>query len=158
MPRFSLIVGTKDRTEEFARLLKSLAEQTMRDFELIVVDQNPDDRLCNLLDEWTSQIGDQGCPDDRCIRLLHLRCTQGPPGVSRARNVGITHSSGEILAFPDDDCWYHKDTLQRVDQWFQLHKEYGILSIGSRDENGRVSGNRWVQSDCDLTRINVFRA
>ncbi len=68
------------------------------------------------------------------------------------------HSSGDILAFPDDDCWYHPDTLQNVDAWFGQHEDYGFLSIGSRDEQGRVSGNRWVQTECDITKINVFRA
>lgn len=45
MPRFSLIVATIGRTAEFSVLLESLAGQETRDFELIVVDQNPDDRL-----------------------------------------------------------------------------------------------------------------
>lgn len=55
MPRFSLIVATIDRTEEFSVLLRSLAEQKLRDFELIVVDQNPDDRLSPLIKEWASK-------------------------------------------------------------------------------------------------------
>ena len=68
------------------------------------------------------------------------------------------HSNGDILAFPDDDCWYLPDTLQNVDVWFRQHEGYGILSIGSRDEHGRISGNRWSKTECDLTRVNVFRA
>jgi hypothetical protein len=42
MPRFSLIVGTKDRAEEFTVLLNSLAEQQMRDFELVATDKAAD--------------------------------------------------------------------------------------------------------------------
>jgi glycosyltransferase involved in cell wall biosynthesis len=155
MPRFSLIVGTIDRTEEFSLLLRSLAQQKMRDFELIVVDQNPDDRLSSLLEEWVSGNGWQDNRTNNLIEVKHLHC---PPGVSRARNLGLLHSSGEIVAFPDDDCWYLPDTLQNVDEWFNQHPNYGILTLGSRDEQGRVSGNRWVQKECDLTRVNVFRA
>lgn len=70
----------------------------------------------------------------------------------------MAHSTGEILAFPDDDCWYLPGTLQNVDSWFRQHEDYGILSLGSRDEQGRVSSNRWWQPECDLTRINAFRA
>jgi GT2 family glycosyltransferase len=40
--RFSLVVGTIKRTVELDRLLGSLAKQSCQDFELIVVDQNPD--------------------------------------------------------------------------------------------------------------------
>ena len=155
MPRFSLIVATVDRSEVFSVLLQSLAVQKMRDFELIVVDQNSDDRLSPLLKEWASKVGAQSVDGSGSILVKHLRCV---PGVSRARNLGLLHSCGEILAFPDDDCWYLPDTLQNVDSWFGEHKDYGILSLGSRDEQGRVSGNRWVQKECDLTRTNVFRA
>jgi len=154
MPRFSLIVATIDRTNEFAVLLQSLAEQTTHNFELIVVDQNPDDRLSPLVEEWASKVAKQNKGESGYVQVKHIRCL---PGVSRARNLGLMHSGGEILAFPDDDCWYHPDTLQNVDAWFRRHEDYGILSVGSRDEHGLVSGNRWVQSECDLTRINAFR-
>ena len=88
-------------------------------------------------------------------KITHLRAA---PGLSHARNLGLRHSSGDILAFPDDDCWYLPGTLMYIDAWFQRHPNYGILSLGSRDEHGRISGNRWPQSQCDLTSINAFRA
>ncbi len=144
-PRFSLIVATIDRSEELAVLLTSLAAQQMRNFELIVVDQNPDDRLNALLSSWNIKEG---------IDLKHLRCG---PGVSRARNLGIAHSTGEILAFPDDDCWYHPDTLKNVDAWFRQNPEYGVLSLGCRDEQGRISSNSWWQKECDIQWWNAFR-
>jgi glycosyltransferase involved in cell wall biosynthesis len=154
MPRFSLIVATIDRTDEVSFFLESLAKQEMRDFELIVVDQNSDDRLSPILEHWGARVAGQESSNTKSIRLKHICCT---PGVSRARNLGLLHSSGDILAFPDDDCWYHPDTLQKVDAWFKEHEEYGVLSIGCRDERGRISSNRWWQSECDLNRINIFR-
>jgi glycosyltransferase involved in cell wall biosynthesis len=155
MPRFSLIVPTIDRTEELAVLLQSLAKQQMRDFELIVVDQNSDDRLAPLLKNWASQVAEHNNRSDGGVTVKHVRCK---PGCSRARNLGLMHSSGDILAFPDDDCWYLPDTLQNVDEWFRRHEGYGILCLGSRDEQGRISGNRWSATECDLTRVNVFRS
>jgi glycosyltransferase involved in cell wall biosynthesis len=155
MPRFSLIVATIDRTHEFSVLLQSLAKQQMRDFELIVVDQNSDDRLSPLLEDFRARVADPDGGRNGSISVKHLHCG---PGVSRARNLGLTHSTGDILGFPDDDCWYQPDTLQNVDAWFQQHKDYGILSLTSRDEQGRISGNPWWQEDCDLRWINVFYA
>lgn len=145
MPRFSLIVATLGRSNELAVLLQSLAAQEMRDFEVIVVDQNPDGRLDALLDGWESKQG---------IALCRLRSA---PGVSHARNLGLAHGTGEILAFPDDDCWYPPDTLKNVDAWFRAHPGYGILSLGSRDEQGLRSGNSWFQEECDLRWFNIFR-
>ena len=154
MPRFSLIVATINRTEEFSILLKSLAEQEMRDFELIVVDQNPDDRLSPLLEEWASKVTEQADGNRDSIQVKHLHCA---PGVSRARNLRPMHCTGDIVAFPDDDCWYLPDTLQKVDTWFQQNEHYGILSLGCRDERGRTSGNRWWEPECDLKSINIFK-
>jgi glycosyltransferase involved in cell wall biosynthesis len=155
MSRFSLIVATVDRTDEFSLLLQSLAKQEMRDFELIVVDQNPDDRLSPLLEDFGAKVAAQDGGRRGSIQVKRLHCI---PGVSRARNLGLRHSTGEILAFPDDDCWYHPDTLQSVDAWFKQHEDYGILSVGSRDEQGHISGNPWWQPDCDLKWINIFYA
>lgn len=155
MPRFSLIVATIGRTEEFSALLQSLAAQQTRDFELIIVDQNPDDRLSPLVEEWASRVAERSDRENGLVQVKHLHCR---PGVSRARNLGLMHSDGDILAFPDDDCWYLPDTLQNVDGWFRQHEDYGILSVGCRDEQGRPSGNHWWQAECDLRWINIFRA
>ena len=49
---FSLIMATLGRTDEPRRFLDSLESQTFRDFELILADQNDDDRIApmNVLD------------------------------------------------------------------------------------------------------------
>src|SRR5579864_3540599 len=94
--KFSLILATVGRLDEVARFLQHLGRQTYRDFELIIVDQNSDDVLERLIRQY------QGC-----FPVLHLR---SEPGLSRARNVGLQHFSGDVVAFPDDDCWYAPDT------------------------------------------------
>jgi glycosyltransferase involved in cell wall biosynthesis len=154
MPRFSLIVATFGRTDELPILLRSLACQELRDFELIIVDQNPDDRLAPALKEWALRVAERAGRDQELPEILYLRC---PPGVSRARNLGLAHCSGEVIAFPDDDCWYFPDTLQKVDSWFRKNPEYGILTLGWRDEQGLESGTHWFQAECDLRWINIFR-
>jgi glycosyltransferase involved in cell wall biosynthesis len=154
MPRFSLVVATIHRTEELSILLRSLESQLFRDFELIVVDQNSDDRLTEIIQEWSARLGASESEQRSSIPVKYLRCT---PGASRARNRGIACSNGEILAFPDDDCWYHPDTLQNVDRWFRQNSSYGILSLGCRDAQGHISGNRWWESECDLKWTNIFR-
>lgn len=153
MPRFSLIVATVDRYDELSLLLSTLLEQATYDFELIVVDQNPDDRLVPLLEQWVRDATVRTSAGN-APRLLHLRAL---PGLSSARNLGLGHTSGDIVAFPDDDCWYEPTTLAFVEQWFLQNPHYGILCLGSRDRSGAVSNNRWHQDQCDLTRTNVFR-
>jgi Glycosyltransferases involved in cell wall biogenesis len=94
----SLIVATKGRATPFQALLESLEAQTFRDFEVIIVDQNVDERA--------------GAPERDGWRfpIKYLR-TPTESGLSRARNSGLPHASGDIVLFPDDDCWYPADAL-----------------------------------------------
>jgi glycosyltransferase involved in cell wall biosynthesis len=142
--RFSLIIPTSGRTEELATLLTSIHEQQRDDVEVILVDQNEDNRVSLLLDTLPVR-----------LNLRYIRsCEKGP---SAARNLGMDAASGTILAFPDDDCWYPAGLLSRVDAWFGSHPEYAILAVGALDDEGVSSGNRWIQSSCDISSYNALR-
>ncbi|MDR3736248.1 MAG: glycosyltransferase family 2 protein [Acidobacteriaceae bacterium] len=143
MPEFSLVVATRGRTSELARLVASIAVQRGADYELILVDQNEDDRLLPVIEN-------SGIKE----KIRHLKCR---PGVSRARNMGMNHAQGEVIGFPDDDCWYPQGLLHDVAGWFATNESYDILTVNSLDENGVRSSNRWFQNSCDLTLLNVYR-
>jgi glycosyltransferase involved in cell wall biosynthesis len=96
---FDLVVATVDRVGELERLLDSLDRQTHGDFRVLVVDQNGDDRVQEVLTRH---------PPLRIERLL------APHGLSRARNEALSHLRGDVVAFPDDDCVYPDDLLERV--------------------------------------------
>jgi glycosyltransferase involved in cell wall biosynthesis len=121
----SLVVATLNRVTELERLLDSLEAQTYRDFEVLVVDQNPDDRLVSVLGQHAR------------LAIRHLRSQRG---LSRARNVGLRVAQGDIIAIPDDDCWYPKDLLATVASWFESHSEYGLLFTALRTAEGALSG------------------
>lgn len=141
--RFSLVLATVGRTDTLHRLLTSLAAQTFRNYELILVDQNPDDRLGPLLKQWCSSVP--------CIRI------RSALGVSRARNAGIEQARGQYVCFPDDDCWYPEDLLQRVSNWFESHIECPLLCICARSENGEEVSSRWPRQSCPVDRGSVLR-
>jgi len=101
--RFDLVVATVDRTAPLDALLASLEAQTHRGFRLVVVDQNTDDRVANLL---------AAHPD---LEVLHLRSARG---LSRARNTALPELTADLVAFPDDDCLYPADLLERVARRF----------------------------------------
>ena len=83
--KFSLVLATVDRTDEVERFLISLEKQTHKDFELIVVDQNPEGTFAPLLEphKVNFPIVHLARPDDR--------------GVSKSRNAGIQRATGEVL-------------------------------------------------------------
>jgi glycosyltransferase involved in cell wall biosynthesis len=141
-PEFSLICATIGRTSELDRLLESLTGQTYRRFNVIVVDQNEDDRLAPVIERHAER-----------IPIRHVRCG---PGVSRARNAGLPLASGNIIGFPDDDCWYAEDLLERVARFFDDHPDIDMLTGAARDAGGEPVG-RWDEQAGPLTRTNVWR-
>lgn len=141
--RFSLICATLRRNEEFARLLESLAEQTHGDFELVVVDQNSDDRLLPIIESYSNQLN---------INRIRVR----PKGASAARNAGIEVAKGDLIGFPDDDCWYARNHLDKVATFFDSHPQWDGLSSLCVDENGAVSVGMPSKRSGPVTRYNVW--
>jgi len=141
--KFSLILATLNRTGEVDYLLKTLDRQTYRNFELIVVDQNADDRLVPLL-----------APYQANFPILHL---QSAKGLSRARNVALEHVSGDIVAFPDDDCAYASELLEQVASFFTNHPEWNGLTGSSIDQQGQDSGGHHGSQSGPIDRFNVWR-
>jgi glycosyltransferase involved in cell wall biosynthesis len=142
--RFSLVLATVNRMQLLDRMLASLAAQSYTNYELILVDQNSDDRLRPLIDKWS-----------HVIAIIHVRASLG---LSRARNAGITHARGELIAFPDDDCWYPEDLLSRVSAWFDAHRGFSLLCVAACDSQGAHVAARWPRRSCMLDRNTVLRA
>lgn len=122
----TLVVATIGREAELERLFTSIAAQSERDFEVIVVDQNADERVAPLI----ARLAAGG------VAVRHLR--QQEPNLASARNLAIAHARGAWLAFPDDDCWYEPDTLAAL----------------RRSIAPRVDGyvGTWVEMDDPLAR------
>jgi glycosyltransferase involved in cell wall biosynthesis len=132
---------TLSRTQEVNDFLESLRNQSFTDFELIVVDQNNDKRLTPLIEQYS-----------RWYKIVYLRNTQ--KGLSRNRNLGLPYASGDIIAFPDDDCEYQYDILQRVNKFFST-TSYDFLAFRQED---KLSGKSdFLKKQCDITYHNIFQ-
>jgi glycosyltransferase involved in cell wall biosynthesis len=142
MMKFSLILATVGRYEEVARFLVSLEAQDYRNFELIVIDQNDDERLTSLLARYREK-----------FVLQHVRSERG---LSRARNVGLQLASGDVIAFPDDDCWYPAGVLQKVATVLNGNPEFDGITGRFTDGEGRTEG-RWLDHSMFLNRYNIWR-
>lgn len=143
---FHLIVSTIFRTEELGKLFESLDRQSHRDFSIVLVDQNPDDRLEPIVRAHSARLS-----------IQHIR---SPKGLSKGRNVGLAclpeAQAGEIVAFPDDDCWYPPDVLERISTLFESHPEWGGLTGRSITPAGTDSNGRWHHISGRVTPGNVW--
>ncbi|MDP1774667.1 MAG: glycosyltransferase family 2 protein [Methylobacter sp.] len=118
--KVSLVLATLGRDWELAVLLKSLMNQTYKDFELIIIDQNKDGRIDALVEPVISSLN---------VKHVKVDFT----GNARARDYGIGLAQGRIVAFPDDDCAYDKDVLKKVVAEFKRRPNLSILVAGSYD-------------------------
>jgi GT2 family glycosyltransferase len=139
LPSFDLVVATLGRVAPLEHLLESLAGQTHRVFRVIVVDQNDDDRLAPVLAATR-------------LDTLHLRSA---PGLSRARNEALESLAADLIAFPDDDCTYPADLLERVAERFAREPSLDGLSVRTAEATGR-SDRGWSGSEARLTKANVW--
>jgi glycosyltransferase involved in cell wall biosynthesis len=137
----SLVVATVGRSEELRRLFHSLQMQTYKRFEVIVVDQNSTDEI-----ERVIVLAGQG------LTVQHLRSARG---LSRARNLGLQHAIGDVVGFPDDDCWYGPSLLGQVVSVFDEHPS--LMGVVGRcvDRNGN-SPARYGSSGVSLNRFSIW--
>src|SRR3569832_1908515 len=90
----SLILATYGRAEELGRAVDSLLSQTDRGFELIIVDKNPDERLEPFVEQAREGV------------LVVRHVLMDTPKQTTTQKQNNTQTRHDILAFPDDDCWY----------------------------------------------------
>jgi glycosyltransferase involved in cell wall biosynthesis len=141
--QFSLVVSTFNRTAELNRLMASLLHQAFKDFEIVIVDQNLDDRIVQTLEFYQSQ-----------LNIIRIR-TPSRRGISAARNDGWRRAHGDVILFPDDDCWYPP--------WFllkgrELLEKTGADLVSGRiaDETGRSINGRFAPSAQLIDRRSIW--
>jgi len=98
-PLVSVIVRTKDRPELLKRALKSIADQSYRPVEVVLVN----DGVCELDTEEL-----RGILGDVVLEYLRHEDNRGRPV---AGNTGLEHASGEYIAFLDDDDRYYENFI-----------------------------------------------
>ena len=143
MKRFSLILCTVNRDKVVREFFGSLSQQEdPPPFEVILVDQNKDGRLLPIVEDFKN--------------LFPIRRYTAEPGLSRARNIGLNHAEGEIIAFPDDDCTYPPTLLRSVSDYFEANGIDGISMLVT-DQQGRLSGSFMHRTPEQINTRNVWR-
>jgi len=106
--KISVIIPAYNEEQYLANALCALEQQTFprHDFEVIVVDNASTDRTYDIANLYGAD-----------VVLKELR-----KGTNRARQTGLEHSQGEIVAFLDADCVPEKWWLERIHR--RLHKKH----------------------------------
>ncbi|WP_416448171.1 glycosyltransferase family 2 protein [Leeuwenhoekiella sp. A2] len=116
--KLSLIICTYQRPEALRKLLDSVALQTMKPDEIIIVDGSRDDLTGKMIEEVAIK------------NLNYFRVSEKDRGLTKQRNFGIkkTDFNIEIIAFLDDDVILEADYFEQLLLGYQLHPE--ALGVG----------------------------
>lgn len=91
MPYFSIIIPVYNRPDEVRELLESLSKQTLKDFEVILIEDGSVNRCDTVAQEF-----------DKDLNICYFYKENS--GRSLTRNYGMERASGEYLIFFDSDC------------------------------------------------------
>jgi glycosyltransferase involved in cell wall biosynthesis len=143
-PRVSVVIPTYRHRDFVLPTLQSVFNQTMQDYEIIVVnDGSPDDTGTVL------------APFVESGRIRYFE--QLNQGQSHARNAGIDQARGEYIALLDDDDLWPPDKLEWQLEFLERHADVGMVAgtlqrIDERGDFGRR--DPWTAS---ITFESLFR-
>lgn len=112
--KVSVIIPTYNRAGCIEKSIRSVLEQTYREFELIVVDDGSTDNTQDVINSI----------DDERIRYIKMSENKG---VSAARNEGIRHAVYEYIAFQDSDDLWRPDKLEKQMQTLMDNPQAGMV-------------------------------
>lgn len=113
----SIIIPTYKGHEVIGRALQSALDQTYRNTEIIIVDDNAPDSQER---KDTESVLSTFTNNNRVIYLKHQENKNG----AAARNTGIRFAHGKYIAFLDDDDWFLPTKIERQVNFLENHQEY----------------------------------
>lgn len=128
---FTVVVPLYNKQPHVKRVINSILNQTIPDFEIIIVNDASTDDSVDEVQKF----------NDSRIRLLH-RTLPGPGGYA-ARNLGVQEANSEWIAFLDAD-----------DEWLPEHLE-NYTKLIEQFEEVKVLGCGWLTQETENTDFNT---
>jgi len=99
-PLVSIIIPVYNVEKYLRRCMDSIVTQTLRDIEIICVNDGTKDNSVSILNEYAQK--------DKRIKIIHKK----NGGLSSARNEGMKYATAEYIGFVDSDDWLEPDTYE----------------------------------------------
>ena len=119
--KFSIIIPCRDDQVGLDRSVRCALAQTVKDAEVIVVDDGSETPVTVV--------------DDSRVKLFRREVAGGP---AVARNLGLEHAEGEIIGWCDSDDFFTPNRLQLAEG---LHEDADIVVIGQGGASGSEFGS-----------------
>ena len=144
--KLSLVITAFDRCDDLRRFFSSIGDAirfSPCNIQIIFVNQGFFEPLDEF--EFLSQ-----------IEFLQIHTEKLP--LSSARNLGLKYVSGDIIGFPDDDCWYPPTAIESIIRYFHYNPQISAICTNVYDPLLKKSyGNRPVNSSTNISFYNLFQ-
>ena len=138
----SLVLCTYGRTKDVNNFLESISMQTLKPREIIIIDQNENNILCDLIEKWQN-----------ALNIIHKRVDFR--GASKSRNYGAGEAKSSLVAFPDDDCLYPPSTIEQIVKIFETQKDVDTI-ITAKIEPSQINNDNLSSGDGFWRVISVL--
>ncbi len=109
-PKVAIVTAVYNGADHILETLESVRQQTLSNFEMVVVDDGSDDATPEIV---------QSFPDAR----IHMIESGGRTGVSAARNLGLEACSAPLIVFLDADDLLLPEALERMVATLDAHPD-----------------------------------
>ncbi len=134
-PEVSVVIATRDRSTDLARLLHCVKNQTLQNIECVVVDDGSTDETLDSYPVLWHEL------DDRFRLELQPPNERKAAGPSSARNRGIVAAKAEFIAFCDNgDLWTREDHLKIAVRAMQRHNADLYFANMQTSQAGKIIG------------------
>ncbi|SJZ30436.1 Glycosyltransferase involved in cell wall bisynthesis [Enhydrobacter aerosaccus] len=104
LPRISVVVTCYNCPDYIGAAIRSVARQTLTDFECVIVDDASTDNSAAIIEQTLAELADSR------FRLVRLQKNVGQTGATRA---GLAHTNAPFVCFLDSDDLWNEDFLER---------------------------------------------
>lgn len=134
----------------FERCLKSIAQQTFKRIETVLVVDGPINHdLEKIIEGHATSIPN--------LKVIRLDCNLG---LAQALNIGLTHCNGLYVCRHDADDYSSSSRVQKQYEFFLMNPDVGVLGcqLLLADENGKIIGRkRYPTSDTKIKKSFWWR-
>jgi glycosyltransferase involved in cell wall biosynthesis len=166
-PFFSIIIPTYNRSNFLLNAIQSVLKQTLKSFEIIIVDDNSNDDTKKKILEFSNMINKNLIikNDFFFIKTLQSKCVEIESflesedqnfkyiklkknnGVSISRNIGSLFSRYNFLCFLDSDDLWHKNKLQKQSKVILSNKDIHLIH----------TNEKWLFNGKHLNKKNIHK-
>jgi glycosyltransferase involved in cell wall biosynthesis len=137
-PKFSVIIPTYNRANQIKDAIKSVLDQTLQSFEIIVIDNFSTDNTVSLIKSFK----------DKRIKFFSVK---NKGNIAYSRNFGIKKSIGKYIAFLDSDDSWAKNKLEECIQYLDNGSDltYHNLVIKNNRKNFFLFKKKYLSRKLD---------